>query len=176
MIAKLIYRTNPLSVNDVLPADKKAGDRWTIDSRQIGSAVFDLGLDFDSVDGAIQCRHLGVELLDEDDAPDEFRLLSKPQMQAKALAVPRDDRNIMELVSRNNDKYGDVAVAFSPYGKVLVFDEHDKKGRHVYYLRELSMDGIVKSRISRRANLLKDVEFKGTDLKVHLIYTQARAK
>jgi hypothetical protein len=38
------------------------------------------------------------------------------------------------------------------------------------------MDGIVKSRISRRANLLKDVEFRGTDLKVHLVYTQSRAR
>lgn len=176
MIAKLIYRTNPLSVNDVLPADKKSGDSWTIDSRVIGGAVFDLGLDFDQVDGAIQCRHLGVEMLDEDDAPDEFRLLSKPQMQAKTLDVPRDERNRMELVTRNNDKLGDVAVSFSPYGKILVFDEHDKVGRHLYYLRELKMDGIVKSKISRRVNLLKDVEFKGTDLKVRLVYTQTRAK
>ncbi len=176
MIAKLIYRTNPMSVNDVLPEDKKAGDCWTIDSRVIGGAVFDLGLDFDQVDGAVQCRHLGVELLDKDDAADEFRLLSKPQMQAKALAIPRDERNKMELVSRNNDKYGDVAVAFSPYGKVLVFDEHDKRGRHIYYVRELNMDGIVKSRITKRANLLKDVEFTGTDLKVNLVYTQIRAK
>ncbi len=176
MIAKLIYRTNPMSVNDVLPEDKKAGDCWTIDSRVIGGAVFDLGLDFDQVDGAVQCRHLGVELLDKDDAADEFRLLSKPQMQAKALSIPRDERNKMELVTRNNDKYGDVAVAFSPYGKVLVFDEHDKKGRHIYYVRELNMDGIVKSRITKRANLLKDVEFTGTDLKVRLVYTQTRAK
>ncbi len=175
MIAKLIYRTNPMSVNDVLPADKKSGDRWTIDSRVIGGAVFDLGLDFDQVDGAMQCCHIGVELLDEDDAADEFRLLSKPQMQAKALAVRRDDRNRIDLVTRN-DKYGDVAVSFSPYGKILVFDEHDKQGRHIYYLRELKMDGIVKSRISRRANLLKDVEFRGTDLKVHLVYTQSRAR
>ena len=176
MIAKLIYRTNPMSVNVVLPPDKKAGDRWTIDSGVIGGAVFDLGLDIDQVDGAVQCRHLGVELLDKDDAADEFRLLSKPQMKAKALAVPRDERNKMELVSRNNDKYGDASVAFSPYGKVLVFDEHDKKGRHIYYLRELNMDGVVQSKISRRANLLKDIEFSGTDLKVHLFYTQTRAK
>ena len=176
MIAKLIYRTNPMSVNDVLPADKKAGDSWTIDSRVIGGAVFDLGLDFDQVDGAVQCRHLGVELLDKDDAADEFRLLSKPQMQAKALSVPRDDRNKMELVTRNNAKFGDLGVSFSPYGKILVFDEHDKKGRHIYYLRELKMDGIVKSKISRRANLLKDVEFTGIDSKVRLIYTQTRAK
>ena len=176
MIAKLIYRTNPLSVNDVLPQDKKAGDSWTIDSRVIGGAVFDLGIDFDNVDGAIQCRHLGVELLDEDDAADEFRLLKKPQMQAKALQVARDDRNKMELVSKNNEKLGDMAVSFSPYGKMLVFDEHDKKGRHIYYLRELKMDGVLKSKISNRASLLKDVEFTGTDLKVHLIYTQTRAK
>ena len=176
MIAKLIYRTNPMSVNDVLPMDKKSGDCWTIDSRVIGGAVFDLGLDFDQVDGAIRCRHLGVELLDKDDAPDEFRLLSKPQMKTKTLDVPRDDRNRVELVTRNNTKFGDLGVSFSPYGKILVFDEHDKKGRHIYYLRELNMDGIVKSRLSRRANLLQDVEFTGTDLKVKLIYTQVRAK
>lgn len=176
MIAKLIYRTNPLSVNDVLPADKKAGDVWTIDSRVIGGAVFDLGLDFDQVDGAVQCRHSGTELLDEDDAADEFKLLSKRQMKATTLYVPRDDRNKMELVTRNNDKLGDVAVSFSPYGKIVVFDEHDEIGRHIYYLRELKMDGIVKSKISRRASLLKDVEFMGNDLKVHLNYTQARAK
>ena len=176
MIAKLIYRTNPMSVNDVLPADKKAGDSWTIDSRVIGGVVFDLGLDFDQVDGAVQCRHLGVELLDKDDAADEFLLLSKPQMQAKALSVPRDERNKMELVTRNNAKFGDLGVSFSPYGKILVFDEHDKKGRHIYYLRELTMDGIVKSKISRCANLLKDVEFTGTDLKVRLVYIQTRAK
>ena len=175
MIAKLIYRTNPMSVNDVLPADKKSGDRWTIDSRVIGGAVFDLGLDFDQIDGAILCRHMGVEMLDSDDAADEFRLLSKPLMQAKALAVPRDDRNRVELVTRNH-QYGDVAVAFSPYGKILVFDEHDKKGRHLYYLRELKMDGAVKSKIARRTNLLKDVEFIGTDMKVRLFYTQSRAR
>lgn len=175
MIAKLIYRTNPMSVNEVLPADKKSGDRWTIDSRVIGGAVFDLGLDFDNVDGAIQCRHMGVEMLDSDDAADEFRLLSKPQMQAKALDIPRDDRNRVELATRNH-RYGDVAVAFSPYGNILVFDEHDKKGRHIYYLREVKMDGIVKSKISGRANLLKDVEFIGTDVKVRLVYTQTRAR
>ena len=176
MLAKLIYRTNPLSVNDVLPADKKSGDRWIIDSRVIGGAVFDLGIDFDRVDGAIQCRHLGTELLDEDDAADEFSLLSKRQMQAKALDVPRDDRNKLELVSSNNEKFGDAAVSFSPYGKILIFDEHDKEGRHIYYLREVKMDGIVNSQISRRTNLLKDVEFTGTDLKVSLVYTQNRAK
>lgn len=176
MIAKLIYRTNPLSVNDVLPADKKSGDRWIIDSRVIGGAVFDLGLDFDQVDGAIQCRHRGTELLDEEDAADEFRLLSKQNMQAKVLDVPRDDRNKLELVTSNNDQLGDVAVSFSPYGKILIFDEHDKEGRHIYYLREVEMDGIVKSKISKRTNLLKDVEFTGTDLKVHLDYTQSRAK
>ena len=176
MIAKLIYRTNPMSVNEVLPADKNAGDSWTIDSRVIGGAVFDLGLDFDKVDGAVQCRHLGVEMLDKDDAADEFRLLSKPQMQAKAVSVPRDERNKMELVTRNNAKFGDLGVSFSPYGKILVFDEHDEKGRHIYYLRELNMDGIVKSKMSRRANLLKDVEFTGTDVKVKLVYTQTRAE
>lgn len=175
MIAKLIYRTNPMSVNDVLPSDKKVGDIWTIDSRVIGGAVFDLGLDFDQVDGAVRCRHRGFNYLDAEDALDEYRLLSKSPMQSIVLEIPRDDRNRMDLVT-NNDRYGDVAVSFSPYGKAVIFDEHDKDGRHIYYLRDVQMDGIVKSKISRRTSLLKDVEFTGTDLKVHLSYSQARAK
>lgn len=175
MIAKLIYRTNPMSVNDVLPHDKKSGDCWTIDSRVIGGAVFDLGLDFDNVDGAVRCCHRGIDLVDGEDVQDEYRLLAKTPMQTKVLEVPRDDRNRMELVT-NNDKYGDVAVSFSPYGKIVIFDEHDKDGRHIYYLRDLQMDGFVKSKISRRTSLLKDVEFTGADLKVHLNYTQVRAR
>jgi len=175
MVTNLIYRTNPLSVKDILPENKKAGDAWTIDSYQIGGAVFDLGLDFDNVDGAIRCLHRGADLLDEDEAPDEARLLRKEQMTAQVLEVPRDERNRMELVTRSA-KYGNVAVSFSPYGKAKIFDEHDKTGRHLYYLRELKMDGDVTSRISKRTSLLKDVEFTGTDLKVHLVYTQVRAK
>lgn len=175
MLAKLIYRTNPLSINDVLPEGKKSGDSWVVDSRVIGGAVYDLGLDFDTVEGAVMCRHNGMELLDKDDAADEFRLLKKDPMRSVSLEVPRDSRNKMKLVSHNG-KMGDVALSFSPYGTMTVFDEHDDKGRHLYYLRELKMDATVNSKVSRTTSLLKDVEFTGTDLKVKLTYTQARAR
>lgn len=175
MIAKLIYRTNPLSVNDVLPEGKQGGDSWVIDSRVIGGAVFDLGLDFDNVDGAVRCRHNGVDLLDKDDAADEFRLLKKEPMRSISLEIPRDSRNGLKLISRNG-KMGDIALSFSPYGTITVFDEHDENRRHIYYLRELRMDGTVTSRISKTASLLKDVEFKGSDLKVKLTYVQTRAR
>lgn len=172
-LAKLIYRTNPISVKEILPDGKRSGDKWMIDSEVIGGIVYDLGIDFDDVDGAIMCRHQGTELKDGDDLPDEYALIRKQPLKMQALEIPRDRRSRLELVSRKS-KLGDIAIAFSPYGSFSVFDDYDKDEKHLYYLKEAHLEGVLQSKVKRRTSLLKDVEFKDANLKIKLNYVQNR--
>lgn len=172
-LAKLIYRTNPIAVKEILPDGKNSGDEWIIDSQAIGGIVYDLGLDFDNVEGAVKCRHLGNEHVDGDDLPDEYELMRKQPLKMQSLEVPRDHRNKLKLVSYKN-KLGDVAIDFSPYGTFKIFDDYDKDEKHLYYLKEVHLQGVLTSKIQRRTSLLKDVEFKGANLKIKLNYAQNR--
>ncbi len=172
-LAKLIYRTNPISVKELLPDGKHSGDTWLIDSDTIGGIVFDLGLDFDDVDGSIYCCHRGAEMRDGEDIPDEFALLKKQPLRLQAIEIPRDERSLLSLISRG-DKAGDIAISFTPSGTFSVFDEHDAKGRHLYYLKEAHMEGKLKSTVKRKTSLLKDVDFTDSDLKIKLNYSQVR--
>lgn len=172
-LAKLIYRTNPISVREILPDGKKSGDTWLIDSNAIGGIVFDLGLDFDDVDGAINCRHLGEVRMTGEDLPDEYALLKKQPIKTQAIEIPRDERSQLSLVSRGG-KASDIAITFSPFGAFNIVDDYDKDDRHIFYLKEAHMEGKLKSKVKRRTSLLKDVEFKDADLVIRLDYVQNR--
>ena len=172
-LAKLIYRTNPISVKEILPDGKRSGDKWLIDSDTIGGIVFDLGLDFDDVDGALYCCHRGVEMKDGEDVPDEFALLKKDNLRLQSIEIPRDNRSLLSLVSRGG-KAGDVAISFSPFGIFSIFDDHDAEGRHLYYLKEAHLEGLLKSKVKHKTSLLKNVEFKDANLKIKLNYSQVR--
>ena len=172
-LAKLIYRTNPISIKEILPDGKRTGDEWTITSETIGGIVFDLGLDFDDVEGSLRCVHSGPEQLQGEDLPDEYTLLKKPRLCTQAVKISKDERNLLSLVSHSSDS-GDISLSFSPYGVFRIFDDHDSKGRHIYYLKEAHMEGIVKSKVTRRTSLLEGVNFKKGNIKVKLNYVQNR--
>ena len=172
-LAKLIYRTNPISIKEILPDGKRTGDEWTITSETIGGIVFDLGLDFDDVEGSLRCVHSGPELLRGEDLPDEYTLLKNSRLRTQAVKISKDERNLLSLVSHSSDS-GDISLSFSPYGVFRIFDDYDSKGRHIYYLKEAHMEGIVKSKVTRRTSLLEGVNFKKGNIKVKLNYVQTR--
>lgn len=172
-IAKLIYRTNPISVKEILPDGKRSGDTWMIDSDTIGGIVFDLGLDFDDVNGRIMCRHLGRAIMDGEDVPDEAQLTGKTQLNMQNIEIPRDDRSLIKLVSYSG-KAGDVTISFTPSGRFSIFDDYDKDERHLYYLKEAHISGVLKSKVSRTTSLLRNIEFKDANLQIRLEYVQNR--
>ena len=108
-LAKLIYRTNPISVKEILPDGKRSGDSWLIDSDTIGGIVFDLGLDFDDIDGALNCHHLGTEMKDGEDVPDEYALLEKEPLRLQTIEIPRDNRSRLCLIYYGG-KSGSIAI------------------------------------------------------------------
>jgi len=172
-LAKLIYRTNPIGVRNILPEGKSAGESWFIDSVTIGGIIFDLGLDFDDVEGSINCKHSGPAWMDGDDLPDEYTLLNKEPIKMQAIQIPRDSRSRLSLVSRGG-KAGDISVSFSPEGNFYILDEHDANERHIYYLKEAHLSGNLESKVQKKTSLLKDVEFKTGNLKIKIDYTQNR--
>ena len=174
LIAKMIYRTNPVGARLVFPVGYEKMSRWTINSADIGGMLLNVGIDYDSLSGQINVRNRGVGKREYDDENE----LKRKSVDVLTIAV--DPLAATESKIIFNKKYNDkssVSAAIKPIGHMLIVLDNNKETAAPIYVREAHFTGKLAGKLEKeKKSFLVDFKFEETSLDVKFDYVQLRSK
>ena len=185
LIAKMIYRTNPVGGRFVFPAGYEKKDRWIINTADIGGMLFSAGIDYDSLAGTIGVRNSGIS---KRTFEDEAKLNNRKAVDVLTVRVDqaRKDRKKNEIIfkktfyekssSKKNKVESQIEASITPVGHMLIMlaDTQSLKSTPIY-VREAHFTGNFAGKLEKEAkSLFAQVEFEESSMNARFDYVQLR--
>ena len=171
MVAKMIFRFNPVGVKSVLPDDKKKDNVWRIDVKKVlGSVLTTAGIDYDSLDGYIAVKDCGVG---KGHFEDETFLTKQSETDITTLKTVDAVDNTISFIKTFKDK-SQLKMNARPKDGAIVVVTPQKGHSGPRYVKKVDMDAKILNHIDKPEGLLKNIDFEENTVRIHIIYTQIR--
>ena len=172
LIAKMIYRMNPICARTIFPANNKDKRRWSIDAGDIGGMVLGTGIDYNNLTGSIHILNRGSGTRHWKDEEE----LGRSSVPINRIDIDTYWSNKINFSKIFKDKSKlNVGLIPAKGHMTIVLDDGGKKSP--VYVRELYIEGKMDSRLKKEPkSLLAIVEFDEANLKMQCSYVQHRER
>lgn len=173
LIAKMIYRMNPICARTIFPANNKDKRRWSIDAGDIGGMVLGTGIDYSHLTGSIHIFNRGAGTR---------RYVDEAALDRTSVPIQRFDIDTKYWSNKINftktfKDGSNLKVGLIPTkgNMTIVLDDGGKKSP--VYVRELVIEGKMDSRLKKEPkSLLAIAEFDEANMKMQCSYVQMRER
>lgn len=173
LIAKMIYRTNPVGAQHFYPKDKENAKKWNIEAQEFASVFSLCGIEFNRLEGNVWVRNRGTKY--RKDYHDECAL-GRNEVPVVTLDIDPNHSNSLLFVPKIKTR-DDLTVKLTPIGKILIATKKNNEKNIPTYIREISCSGnfenVLKKHIKGDSMLLY-VDMEESSLKVQGQYLQQR--
>ena len=172
LIAKMIFRMNPICARTIFPESSKNKSQWSIDAGDIGGMILGTGIDYTHLTGTIHLYNRGPG---KRRWPDE-KNLGRSTVPVQRIEINRYWDNKIHFAKTFKDKSRlTVGLIPSKGNMLMVLDDGGTKSP--VYIRELLIEGKTDSKLQKEPrSLLSTVEFDEANLKMQCSYTQLRER
>lgn len=171
LLAKMIYRMNPICARTILPANLK-DTNWSIDAGEIGGMVLGTGIDYDSLKGKIHLHNRGKGAMS---CADEM-VLGRPSVPTLQIDLDPYWDNKIYFSKKWKDK-SKLNVGLIPTKGNLTMVVTGGKKKAPVYIKELTIYGKFDSSLRKEPDsLLTIVEFDEANLTMKCSYVQLRER
>lgn len=134
LLAKMIYRTNPLASRKVLPKGYKNKKFWSFKADDIGGMLTVAGVDFDTVRGSMTVQYIGKE--DKEDVVE--KAFNRPKVPVAMLQTADQFGNKLTFSKKFQDG-SSLKLSVEPVGTIDVVLDDDASGTAPVYVRNLTL-------------------------------------
>ena len=175
LIAKMIYRTNPVGARHFLPKNKENAKKWTVKADEFASLLSVCGIDFDQLEGEVRVRNRGTKY--RKDYPDE-KAFGRTEVPVVTLDIDQNYPNLIMFAKKlkNNN---DLNIKLIPHGKILIATAKDGETNVPTYVREIPCEGDLKNVLRKHINkssMLKYVDMEESSVSIQGNYQQIRLR
>ena len=172
LIAKSVFRFNPVGVNSVLPKNKKGEDNiWAIDVKQVfGGILTTTGISYNSLDGTIWVKDCGVGTQHYDD---EAFLTKQDETDVTTLKTVEGHDNTITFYKEFKD-HSFLRTNARPEKGTIVVVTPQKGHPGPRYIKSMETEGKILNHIDKPAGLLTDINFEENSVTLHFVYVQVR--
>lgn len=173
LIAKMIYRTNPVGARHFYPKNKENAKKWLVGAKDFESVLSLCGIEFKELKGEVQVRHRGTKHRKNFD---DEKALGRKEVPVVTLDIDKNYPNFIKFATNiKND--ADLDVKLTPRGRILIATTKPEEKNAPTYIREIQCDGdfenILRKHIKPDSMLLY-VDMEESSIKIKGSYQQTR--
>ncbi len=172
MIAKLIYRTNPVGARHFYPKNKENKKKWIVGAKDFEAVLSICGVEFNHLQGEVQVRNRGIKYRKFDDE----NALKRKEVPVATLDIDKNHPN-MFIFSEKFENKDALRVKMIPRGKILIATKKAEEKDAPTYIKEISCTGDLENVMRKHIksdSLLRTVEMEESSVKINGNYQQIR--
>ena len=173
LIAKMIYRTNPVGARHFLPKDKTNAKKWIVQADEFASLLSICGIDFDQLNGEVRVRNRGTKY--RKDYTDE-KAFGRKEVPVVTLDIDQNYPNSIMFAKKLKDS-NDLNIKLIPRGKILIATAKDGETNVPTYVREITCEGDLKNVLRKHideSSMLMYVDMEESSVSITGSYQQIR--
>ena len=173
VLAKMIYRMNPVGSRKVLPKGYENKKFWRFKAEDIGGMITVAGADFDTLRGTVTVRNNGKSVKKYPDEQD----LKRPKVPVAMLETAEQFGNKIFFVKKFQDG-SSLKLSAVPVFKIEMIVDDDRPGAAPVYVRNVSIsDSTLEGRMDKNSSgFWEHVAYEESSLKFTCEYNQLRER
>jgi len=172
LLAKMIYRMNPVGARSIIPKGKENNNYFTVNAADICGLVLPAGADYNTLSGSITFRNRGKDSMDY---PDEVKN-QRAETPIRRLSIADDFGSKITFGKKFKDG-SLLTFTVAPRGKFEVATDEGKNGDAPVYVRHVEIEGDLNGEIiAGEGSFWSYMEIEKTSLEMKCVYNQLREK
>lgn len=166
LLAKLIYRSNPIAASELYP--EELGERKVINAEKIGGMIFTHAVDYDRVTGIFTVKNRGTTTLNDDDIQDITSFAKTKDIRFAEIGIVENGTGGIKLVTKT-DSTESISLMFIPHGKFYILRDVPNMPE---FVKHAELTGEINAKINNKKGFLQEISIDERDAKVNVIYDQ----